>query len=119
MDGANVSIAVDPSMGDGRHEVRWSVISFDGASVQGVIPFVIGEAGADPDPLHAVISADGASLIRSVALAVFAVLLAWVAYGLVATYGRGATASSRAGAADAPRPRRTADRRASAPDPHG
>lgn len=103
--GATVSIAVDPSIGDGHHEVRWRVRSFDGAPLQGEIPFVIGDVGPDPDPLRAVISADGASVIRVVALAVLTGLLVCVARALATTYGRSA--------------RTREDRCASAPDAHG
>lgn len=40
-------IALRDDLPDGRYEIRWQVVSEDGHPISGVIPFGVGEAGAD------------------------------------------------------------------------
>lgn len=87
LDGVHVAIDVDPDAREGNYQVRWSVISFDGATVEGVIPFSIGDAGPLADPLQAVIDPGSASLIRLGAIVLFGGLLGVVLVGLRRTYG--------------------------------
>ena len=78
---------VRPGLSDGRYEIRWSVTSFDGAPMSGVVSFVLGDA-KDTNPLDAVLTADDAFWIRVVVFVVFGGLLAYTAYGLITVYGR-------------------------------
>lgn len=85
--GSAVSASVKPSAPDGRYEARWRIVSADGAPQTGIIRFSIGEAAADPNPLHIVLTAQDASWIRSVLVIVFGGLIAYIAYGLITVYG--------------------------------
>ncbi|WP_344180528.1 copper resistance CopC family protein [Kribbella lupini] len=82
-----VSSPVRPGLPDGRYEIRWSVVSFDGAPMSGVVSFTVG-AAEDTNPLNAVLTADAAFWVRVSVFTVLGGLLAFMAYGLVTVYGR-------------------------------
>ncbi len=90
-----VSAAMPVGLADGRYELRWLVVSFDGAPLSGVVMFSVGELTGDENPWHTVISAQGAAWIAGILFAVFGSLFAYIAYGLVTVYGRGSAPSPR------------------------
>lgn len=46
IDGASVTVALDPDMPDAGYQVRWRVVSGDGHPIESVIPFTVG--GGEP-----------------------------------------------------------------------
>jgi methionine-rich copper-binding protein CopC len=87
VDDTVVSVAVDPGARDGHYEARWSVTSFDGAPLRGVLPFAVGEAGSGSNPLNSVINDDLAAVIRFSAFGVIGALLGLVVHAIATTYG--------------------------------
>ncbi|WP_162929129.1 copper resistance CopC family protein [Streptomyces sp. YIM 130001] len=88
VDAAVVSSGVRSDIPDGRYEVRWRSVSGDGAPMSGVVRFALGNAKADSNPLHAVLTARDAFWIQMVAFAVVGAFVGYTAYGLVTVYGR-------------------------------
>ncbi|NYD74311.1 copper resistance protein CopC [Leifsonia soli] len=86
--GTVVSATVKPDAPDGRYEIRWSVVSFDGAPMSGVLRFTLGTAVADTNPLDTVLTATDASWALVGAFVVVGVPLVYMAYGLITVYGR-------------------------------
>lgn len=88
-DGTVASSAVKPDAPDGRYEIRWSVVSTDGAPMSGVVRFTLGPAASDIDPLDTVLTTTDASWVLVGACVVVVVaLLVYMVYGLVTVYGR-------------------------------
>src|SRR5690242_17897717 len=56
VDDMYVSSPVRPDLPDSRYEIRWSVTSFDGAPMSGVVSFVLGDA-EETSPMNAVLTA--------------------------------------------------------------
>ncbi|GAB3613949.1 copper resistance protein CopC [Humibacter ginsengisoli] len=83
-----VSSPVKPNAPEGRYEIRWSVVSADGAPMSGVIRFTLGTAVADINPLDTVLTAADASWVLVGACAVVGALLVYMVYGLITVYGR-------------------------------
>jgi len=88
VEGTRVSSPVRPDIPDGRYEIRWSVTSFDGAPMTGVVRFALGTVVDDTDPFDAVLTAEDVAWIRATAFVVAGVLLGAMAHGLVTVYGR-------------------------------
>jgi copper resistance protein C len=47
LDGASVSVPLDPALPDGSYQVRWRVVSSDGHPITGLVPFTVGDAAAE------------------------------------------------------------------------
>ncbi|WP_431836067.1 copper resistance CopC family protein [Cellulomonas sp. Y8] len=47
LDGASVSVPLDPALPDGAYEIRWRVVSSDGHPITGLVPFTVGDVDAD------------------------------------------------------------------------
>lgn len=88
--GREVSAAVPADLPAGRYELRWRVLSVDGAPLSGVVPFSVGELVGEGSVWRTVITAQGAARIRGSLFVVFSALGAYIAYGLVTVYGCGA-----------------------------
>lgn len=48
LDGPTVSAPIDGELPDGSYEVRWRVVSSDGHPISGIVPFTVGDEGAQP-----------------------------------------------------------------------
>lgn len=81
-----VTAPVPDDLPEGRYEIRWDVISFDGAAMTGVVRFTLGDAGTVP-VLDMVVTSAGAAWTRAVAFGVVGALLVVIAHGLVTVYG--------------------------------
>lgn len=87
-DGTVASSAVKPDAPDGRYEIRWSIVSTDGAPMSGVVRFTLGPAASDINPLDTVLTTTDASWVLVGACVVVVALLVYMVYGLVTVYGR-------------------------------
>lgn len=47
LDGASVSVPLDPALPDGAYEIRWRVVSSDGHPITGLVPFTVGDVDAE------------------------------------------------------------------------
>jgi len=86
--GTVVSAAVEPGAPDGRYEIRWSVVSADGAPMSGVVRFTLGTAATAANPLDAVMTAMDTAWVLVGAGVVVGALLVYMGYGLITVYGR-------------------------------
>ncbi|WP_275006213.1 copper resistance CopC family protein [Promicromonospora iranensis] len=83
-----VAQAVDPEMPDGRYQVRWSVVSADGAPLEGSYRFTVGGVQPEPNPLNVPLTGTRSEWFRAVTHALVGALLGLTAYALWATYHR-------------------------------
>lgn len=98
VDGAVVTIPVDPAIPVGGYEVRWRVVSGDGHPISDVIPFTIGDAaplvvdrgGAASSGPTAVSSSpdESSAILRTVLIGAGGAVLAGGAFALITLPGR-------------------------------
>lgn len=98
VDGAVVTIPVDPAIPVGGYEVRWRVVSGDGHPISDVVPFTIGDAaplvvdrgGAAPtDPtVGNAIPEESSAILRTVLIGAGGAVLAGGAFALITLPGR-------------------------------
>lgn len=72
---------------NGRYEVRWHVLSHDGAKMSGTLRFTVGNADPDSNPFNAVVTPTGAAYIRILAFGIVGALLLYMGLALVTVYG--------------------------------
>ncbi|SDE08871.1 copper resistance CopC family protein [Auraticoccus monumenti] len=87
VDAVVVTSPVEPDVPDGRYEIRWTIISVDGAPMAGDVRFVLGDEVDDVHPLDVVLTAQDATRVLVGALAVLVAVLAHLVHGLLTVYG--------------------------------
>ncbi|MFD2797106.1 copper resistance protein CopC [Promicromonospora vindobonensis] len=97
-----VGQAVDPAMPDGRYQVRWSVVSADGAPLEGSYRFTVGDFPPESNPLNAPLTERRSDWFRAVTHALVGALLGLTTYALWTTYGRKAPTGPAPASANAP-----------------
>lgn len=83
-----VEQALDPALPDGRYQVRWSVVSADGAPLDGSYRFTVGNVPPESNPLDVPLTEGRSDWFRAVAYVLVGTLLSGTAYALWATYRR-------------------------------
>lgn len=83
-----VDQTVDPAMPDGRYQVRWRVVSADGAPLEGSYRFTVGDVPPESNLLDVPLTEGRSDWFRAVTHAVVGALLGLTAYVLWTTYHR-------------------------------
>lgn len=84
----HVEQALDPALPDGRYQVRWSVVSADGAPLDGSYRFTVGDVPPESNPLDVPLTEGRSDWFRAVTYGLVGTLLSVTAYALWTTYRR-------------------------------
>lgn len=99
VDGAVVTIAVDPGIPVGGYEIRWRVVSGDGHPISDIIPFTIGDApplAVEREPgtvtqqqtAEATTTREESAIVRTLVIGLAGALVAGGAFALITLPGR-------------------------------
>jgi len=99
VEGAVVTIAVDPAIPVGGYEIRWRVVSGDGHPISDIIPFTIGDAAplavdrtpgtvSEQQTAQDTTTQEESAIVRALVIGLVGALVAGGAFTLITLLGR-------------------------------